>query len=154
MRSSDWSSDGCPSDLQAPACPHHRRVTARQDLESIFLAALAACHPSRVVPAQLPEPPRGRTFVLALGKAACGMARAVVENWEAPLSGLAVVPHGAAEPLERIECITAGHPVPDEASVAAARHLLRSEEHTSELQSLMRISYAVFCLKKKKQTTK
>src|SRR3546814_9532216 len=31
---------------------------------------------------------------------------------------------------------------------------LRSEEHTSELQSLMRISYAVFCLKKKKQDTK
>src|SRR3546814_1524021 len=30
----------------------------------------------------------------------------------------------------------------------------RSEEHTSELQSLMRISYAVFCLKKKKQYTK
>src|SRR3546814_6453356 len=29
----------------------------------------------------------------------------------------------------------------------------RSEEHTSELQSLMRISYAVFCLKKKKNTT-
>src|SRR3546814_5136631 len=29
--------------------------------------------------------------------------------------------------------------------------LLRSEEHTSELQSLMRISYAVFCLKKKNQ---
>src|SRR3546814_5272814 len=38
-------------------------------------------------------------------------------------------------------------------SLAIARHLLedwaRSEEHTSELQSLMRISYAVFCLKKK-----
>src|SRR3546814_1014457 len=30
----------------------------------------------------------------------------------------------------------------------------RSEEHTSELQSLMRISYAVFCLKKKNNTTK
>src|SRR3546814_3306888 len=29
--------------------------------------------------------------------------------------------------------------------------VVRSEEHTSELQSLMRISYAVFCLKKKKQ---
>src|SRR3546814_3663178 len=29
---------------------------------------------------------------------------------------------------------------------------VRSEEHTSELQSLMRISYAVFCLKKKKKT--
>src|SRR3546814_9810193 len=33
------------------------------------------------------------------------------------------------------------------------RQFFRSEEHTSELQSLMRISYAVFCLKKKKQET-
>src|SRR3546814_9219088 len=32
-------------------------------------------------------------------------------------------------------------------------HRQRSEEHTSELQSLMRISYAVFCLKKKKTNT-
>src|SRR3546814_5281476 len=41
---------------------------------------------------------------------------------------------------------------------AARRHLSvhgrRSEEHTSELQSLMRISYAVFCLKKKKNKKK
>src|SRR3546814_4222685 len=36
--------------------------------------------------------------------------------------------------------------------VADGSHL-RSEEHTSELQSLMRISYAVFCLKKKKKIT-
>src|SRR3546814_6056246 len=36
--------------------------------------------------------------------------------------------------------------------VSLALVLQRSEEHTSELQSLMRISYAVFCLKKKKQT--
>src|SRR3546814_3232210 len=33
-----------------------------------------------------------------------------------------------------------------------SEHVMRSEEHTSELQSLMRISYAVFCLKKKKIT--
>src|SRR3546814_11575974 len=38
---------------------------------------------------------------------------------------------------------------PDEPAGTAA-HPVRSEEHTSELQSLMRISYAVFCLKKKK----
>src|SRR3546814_1911325 len=36
----------------------------------------------------------------------------------------------------------------------ASRCGLRSEEHTSELQSLMRISYAVFCLKKKKRTSR
>src|SRR3546814_1588186 len=35
-------------------------------------------------------------------------------------------------------------------SVAGHLSTVRSEEHTSELQSLMRISYAVFCLKKKK----
>src|SRR3546814_2577363 len=36
-------------------------------------------------------------------------------------------------------------------SMRTAEWMLRSEEHTSELQSLMRISYAVFCLKKKKK---
>src|SRR3546814_7777352 len=35
-------------------------------------------------------------------------------------------------------------------AILLAGTMLRSEEHTSELQSLMRISYAVFCLKKKK----
>src|SRR3546814_7154796 len=43
----------------------------------------------------------------------------------------------------------------ESADAGAARgefRLCRSEEHTSELQSLMRISYAVFCLKKKKHT--
>src|SRR3546814_2896067 len=52
-----------------------------------------------------------------------------------------------------------GHQRPGELSSAARRIYVRgrregrfrSEEHTSELQSLMRISYAVFCLKKKKQ---
>src|SRR3546814_963346 len=44
-----------------------------------------------------------------------------------------------------------GHPTGSAvlSDIAALRY--RSEEHTSELQSLMRISYAVFCLKKKKQ---
>src|SRR3546814_10447854 len=39
-------------------------------------------------------------------------------------------------------------------SAAGGHARLRSEEHTSELQSLMRISYAVFCLKKKKNKQK
>src|SRR3546814_2037869 len=41
-----------------------------------------------------------------------------------------------------------------ELPVIVAKDELRSEEHTSELQSLMRISYAVFCLKKKKKKIK
>src|SRR3546814_4696778 len=38
-----------------------------------------------------------------------------------------------------------------EGTVGSPGHDPRSEEHTSELQSLMRISYAVFCLKKKRE---
>src|SRR3546814_6202506 len=52
--------------------------------------------------------------------------------------GVNSVEHGAARCARRRLCPLAGG---------------RSEEHTSELQSLMRISYAVFCLKKKKKNT-
>src|SRR3546814_1064322 len=41
----------------------------------------------------------------------------------------------------------------DRISRLSEEFVVRSEEHTSELQSLMRISYAVFCLKTKKTTT-
>src|SRR3546814_1422087 len=44
-----------------------------------------------------------------------------------------------------------GYEDPDPMKAEQYRIWNRSEEHTSELQSLMRISYAVFCLKKKKQ---
>src|SRR3546814_9340533 len=42
-----------------------------------------------------------------------------------------------------------GHFIPPASLALVSRRIVRSEEHTSELQSLMRISYAVFCLKKK-----
>src|SRR3546814_9038535 len=46
--------------------------------------------------------------------------------------------HRRAKERQRFDCLR-----------SPARERIRSEEHTSELQSLMRISYAVFCLKKK-----
>src|SRR3546814_4806121 len=55
-------------------------------------------------------------------------------------------------PGTRIAHMTASRPFSTSALVSGALMLLRSEEHTSELQSLMRISYAVFCLKKKNNT--
>src|SRR3546814_8682266 len=51
--------------------------------------------------------------------------------------------YGAPVPVDRLR-------PPASTLAAETRRVDRSEEHTSELQSLMRISYAVFCLKKKK----
>src|SRR3546814_4797847 len=58
-------------------------------------------------------------------------------------------PAEAAEQADGLEGLTPGSPAE---GIYGRDHLalLRSEEHTSELQSLMRISYAVFCLKKNK----
>src|SRR3546814_3382235 len=60
-------------------------------------------------------------------------------------------PAGASSPAASI---TATTPPSDRLSPTLTLSSLRSEEHTSELQSLMRISYAVFCLKKKKKEHK
>src|SRR3546814_1356154 len=52
--------------------------------------------------------------------------------------------------VAKVQGAGAGHVVVEHVSAKVGRVIGRSEEHTSELQSLMRISYAVFCLKKKK----
>src|SRR3546814_5680897 len=62
-----------------------------------------------------------------------------------PLPAAEIVTRAAA-PLERATAL-------EDVIGTPCDYAMRSEEHTSELQSLMRISYAVFCLKKKKQTT-
>src|SRR3546814_6907607 len=64
-------------------------------------------------------------------------------------AGLSCRRRGQADRVAGRNDIDAGHPYAP--YIAALRPtVFRSEEHTSELQSLMRISYAVFCLKKKK----
>src|SRR3546814_2184827 len=72
----------------------------------------------------------------------------------AALSGHYTEHHGwrdkakySPNPEHRWRPLAIGYPL-----VPLLHHMGRSEEHTSELQSLLRISYAVFCLKKKKQT--
>src|SRR3546814_8493938 len=74
----------------------------------------------------------------------------------------ATTPEDAAEIEEQVVAYRAERQrLKDEAAAAARAKLAaakfwenRSEEHTSELQSLMRISYAVFCLKKNTKTEK
>src|SRR3546814_8613712 len=60
------------------------------------------------------------------------------------VAGLRLGPLGLADAVQDREAVLAGEDLEHRGGPR-----LRSEEHTSELQSLMRISYAVFCLKKK-----
>src|SRR3546814_3713587 len=81
------------------------------------------------------------------------LARAVVEQRKKLVRDPSA-PDGVANALDALTL--GGDKVIDDSVVYLALRnaywRLRSEEHTSELQSLMRISYAVFCLKKKRDT--
>src|SRR3546814_18919723 len=76
-------------------------------------------------------------LALHIDHAAARDRRAIVHGVHGSKSGLTLPAFGD---VERLASAYADH----------ATIVVRSEEHTSELQSLMRISYAVFCLKKKK----
>jgi hydroxypyruvate reductase len=93
-------------------------------LRSLFEAALAAADPAKVVPPNLPKPPKGCTLVVGAGKAAAAMAAAVETHWPGELAGLVVTRYGHGLPCKRIEVVEAGHPVPDAAGSRAAKHIL------------------------------
>ena len=93
-------------------------------LKESFRAAVAAADPLQILAPHLPQPPKGRTFVAAAGKAAASMAAAVEQHWSHPLDGIAITRYGHGLPTTKVRVIEAGHPVPDEAGEAAAREIL------------------------------
>ena len=93
-------------------------------LRGLFEAAVEAANPASAVARNLPDRPPGRTVVIGAGKAAVPMAKAVEENWDGPLEGFVIAPHGYAHDLKRIGLVHASHPVPDESSLAAAEKAL------------------------------
>lgn len=103
------------------------RLTAR----TIYDAAVARAHPSGCLPQHLPPAPeRGRLILLAAGKAAGSMTALAeahyLEGGLPPerLTGHAVARHGYTAPTRLIPMVAAGHPVPDEGSVASAGRAL------------------------------
>src|SRR3546814_9876567 len=148
MRISDWSSDVCSSDLW-----RHEHIFLRErhrgrpvdfaveillrDRQSRARRALDRFQklPIAIVRRHRDLGDRHQYVALGVGSAAFGKGEvdAVVG---------AALGDQALRAVERIDA---------ELVPAALLHQLRSEEHTSELQSLMRISYAVFCSKKKKK---
>src|SRR3546814_2056344 len=133
MRISDWSSDVCSSDLAVPfRCAfwsdNHNHPSL--DMTEVSFRVLKHFFFGRVE--KLSVSPAHFT----------------------PVSGQ-LFRFYSADCRSNSSIITFRNQYFNESSIARGFHLgrhLRSEEHTSELQSLMRISYAVFCLKKKTHT--
>jgi hydroxypyruvate reductase len=99
----------------------------RELLLASFRAALSAADPLKIVPAHLPQPPRGRTLVVGAGKAAAAMALAVEQHWpaDAPLDGLVITRYQHGLLTNRVTVIEAGHPVPDASGEKAAHEIFR-----------------------------
>src|SRR3546814_7301955 len=129
MRISDWSSDVCSSDLIIGLCRENRSTKLLFENDSV--RECSEISPYLVPGQRVIVKPRERTIspiaVMAMGSNPVDGKRLILEKSEA-------------------DVIVKQHP--------ESQHFFRprSEEHTSELQSLMRISYAVFCLKKQKKT--
>src|SRR3546814_4517488 len=142
MRISDWSSDVCSSDLEGRArlcAPHVRRQWLAGDRRDAPLdrgnrrgGDQARRRPGRRMTLLLASQSSGRAAMLRAAGLAFETSAAHVDEEALTASLLAAgqTPRNIADALAE----------------AKAVKLSRSEEHTSELQSLMRISYAVFCL--------
>src|SRR3546814_8486160 len=129
MRISDWSSDVCSSDLVAHELQRQQDQIELIASENIVSQAVLEAQGS-IFTNKYAEGYPGRRYYQGCGPSdeveALAIDRAR-QLFDCPFAN--VQPHSGAQANGR------------------------SEEHTSELQSLMRISYAVFCLKKKKSKT-
>src|SRR3546814_4555003 len=131
MRISDWSSDVCSADLQVGEAVLGARIEAEQGL---FAIVRDEGQDFAEFGEALQRVAGGDDLVLLLG----GDDRRRLQQ------------AALGQPLHLLIVRERLH----DRQRARGQQRERSEEHTSELQSLMRISYAVFCLKKKKTLPK
>lgn len=101
-------------------------------LRILFDAAVVAASPAACMPLWLEDRPRGNVIVVGAGKAAASMALVLEQQWDAPLSGLVIVPYGHGVNCDHIEVVEAAHPVPDENGVAATHRILDMVSNLSE----------------------
>src|SRR3546814_6495266 len=151
MRISDWSSDVCSSDLPTPPERGDSRNSQPSEIADLPQAKVTRMSPCYVrhhlsLNRRLQPAVRQGQF-LHSSQTSAGHRRRKIGRYSFAIVGSSQAFHDyqkrpAYEPHGICDRFPTSTP---------ARH--RSEEHTSELQSLMRISYAVFCLKKKKIKT-
>src|SRR3546814_10250882 len=172
MRISDWSSDVCSSPAETLRkleswLAHGSDLSPMASAEEIIAEArngrmvILVDDEDRenegdlIIPAQMATPD-AINFMATHGR---GLICLTLTKSRVDQLGLELMSrnngtrHGTAftTSIEAREGVDTGISAADRARTVSVA--IRSEEHTSELQSLMRISYAVFCLKKKKNTT-
>ncbi|MBV1904096.1 MAG: DUF4147 domain-containing protein [Marinosulfonomonas sp.] len=95
---------------------------------SLFMAGVNAADPFNAVDAALSRAPlapcSGRTFIVAVGKAAGGMARAALAHYPDPAGVIVVTNYENAAAIAGAQVFAAGHPVPDENGLKAANAVI------------------------------
>src|SRR3546814_7934298 len=140
MRISDWSSDVCSSDLNAGHGGWQSEGKADQRVDDLLSGKfIAHQHPGNKQPEEGVDGGRNSSRTKAQAIGGNRPVRKADSHEFFPTHSSRTNEYGA-QWNKHDQC------EPDQAE---AEREARSEEHTSELQSLMRISYAVFCLKQK-----
>src|SRR3546814_7872109 len=146
MRISDWSSDVCSADLSG--------ITRLEHLTQLDLTAL--------LNSQLQYEQQQRLNQLAPSHLEVPTGSRIRLDYQPPDAPTLAVKLQEMFGCLQTPCVNGGRTKvivhllsPAQRPIAVPQDLggFRSEEHTSELQSLMRISYAVFCLKNQKENT-
>ncbi len=102
----------------------------RAFLMELYETAVSTAHPGVCVPPHLPPvPDNGRIVIVGAGKACAAMAQATEQHYASlgladRIGGFVVTRHGYKLPTTVIEVMEAGHPVPDDNSIAAAKRAL------------------------------
>src|SRR3546814_5627349 len=146
MRISDWSSDVCSSDLNVPKS---RVKGAELELSARVVEGLTVSAAATYIDAKV------RHYQGIVGSVAnevglfdpirgdfSGARLPFSPKWQSSLSADYSLPLGGVN-------LTMGTTISSQSKSLGVLAITKSEEHTAELHSLMRISYAVFCLKKK-----
>src|SRR3546814_6566101 len=142
MRISDWSSDVCSSDLSPRSCLQSeswRRLSIGREVEKRRVRDYVGAMNAPVSPASTPSQRQRKPDWIRV-KAPTSPGYAETRKLMRELNLHTVCEEAACPNIG--ECWTKKH-----ATVMILGDTCRSEEHTSELPSLMRISYAGFCLK-------
>src|SRR3546814_4474255 len=133
MRSSDWSSDVCSSDLVPTTESKGKAIRVRVIAGILWFLAIGAQVGAIIL---LFRPPINMTWIIIL--IAIDLLLVIIGSvlWK---KSNRLDPASERDKFKFFM----------QSQLGLVASVVRSEEHTSELQSLMRISYAVFCLKKK-----